>query len=90
MFQLDLDVWYKDYADLIMQRKHADFSRVLSSFHASITVTSNYPETVPVSGEFYGIQQAVRFIGLLQHMVSIIDFSLYQVVKKGNLAVSAG
>lgn len=88
VFQLDLHALYKEYADLIVRK--GTFARVLPYFHSSITVTSNYPSTVPVSGEFYGIQQAVQFIGLLQHVVSISDFTLNQILRKGDLAVCSG
>ncbi|CCI46350.1 unnamed protein product [Albugo candida] len=87
--QVNLVSFYQAWAEL--EHRRGNFANVIPFLHPNVRITSNYPPSVPISGEFYGLYDGfLTFLTTLHVTMSISHHHINCIVRKDDLAVISG
>lgn len=73
-----------------IQARRGNFALLMPSFHPNITLTSNYPPSVPIAGEYHGLSGVLAFFSNFHSCMDVSHYGVEHVARRGDLAVVAG
>ncbi|CAH0479988.1 unnamed protein product [Peronospora belbahrii] len=85
---VDLNIFYDAWGRI--QARKGNFALLMPSFHPNITLTSNYPPTVPIAGEYHGLSGILVFFANFHSSIDVFHYGLEHVARQGDLAVVSG
>ncbi|KAG2524073.1 hypothetical protein BBO99_00001932 [Phytophthora kernoviae] len=85
---VELNVFYDAWG--CIQARKGNFALLMPSLHPNITLTSNYPPTVPVAGEYHGLPGVLAFFSNLHGSMDVAHYGVEHVARRGDLAVVSG
>nr|CCA26397.1 mitogenactivated protein kinase putative [Albugo laibachii Nc14] len=87
--QVNLVAFYQAWAEL--EHRRGNFANVIPFLHPNVRITSNYPPSVPISGEFYGLYDGfLAFLTTLHVTMSVSHHRVDHIARRGDLAVISG
>ncbi|KAG7376417.1 S_TKc protein [Phytophthora pseudosyringae] len=85
---VELDMFYDAWG--CIQARKGNFALLMPSFHPNITLTSNYPPSVPIAGEYHGLSGVLAFFANLHGSMDVSQYGVEHVARRGDLAVVSG
>ncbi|RLN83329.1 hypothetical protein BBJ28_00009186 [Nothophytophthora sp. Chile5] len=85
---VQLAVFYEAWG--CIQARKGNFALLMPSLHPNIALTSNYPPSVPVAGDFHGLAGVLAFFAKMHGDMDISHFCVQHVARSGDLAVVSG
>ncbi|KAL3672528.1 hypothetical protein V7S43_001827 [Phytophthora oleae] len=85
---VELNMFYDAWG--CIQARKGNFALLMPSFHPNITLTSNYPPTVPIAGEYHGLSGVLAFFANLHGSMDVSHYGVEHVARRGDLAVVSG
>ncbi|TYZ66207.1 hypothetical protein PybrP1_012410, partial [[Pythium] brassicae (nom. inval.)] len=82
-------VLFYDAWGLIQGRK-GNFADLVPSLHPNLAITSNYPPSVPIAGEYHGGAGFIAFFAKLHSAIDISHYTVQHIARSGDLAVVTG
>lgn len=73
-----------------IQGRKGNFADLVPSLHPNIAITSNYPPSVPIAGEYHGAAGFLAFFAKLHSAIDISHYTVQHVARSGDLAVVTG
>ncbi|KAG3190022.1 hypothetical protein PC128_g11524, partial [Phytophthora cactorum] len=66
---VELNMFYDAWG--CIQARKGNFALLMPSFHPNITLTSNYPPSVPIAGEYHGLSGVLAFFSNLHGSMDV-------------------
>uniref|UniRef100_K3WVK1 Uncharacterized protein n=1 Tax=Globisporangium ultimum (strain ATCC 200006 / CBS 805.95 / DAOM BR144) TaxID=431595 RepID=K3WVK1_GLOUD len=85
---VNLYMFYEAWGHI--QCRKGNFADLIPSLHPNITITSNYPPSVPIAGEYYGCEGFLFFFTKLHSSIDISHYTVQHMARSGDLAVVTG
>ncbi|KAG3098026.1 hypothetical protein PI124_g2745 [Phytophthora idaei] len=85
---VELNMFYDAWG--CIQARKGNFALLMPSFHPNITLTSNYPPSVPIAGEYHGLSGVLAFFSNLHGSMDVSHYGVEHVARRGDLAVVSG
>ncbi|TMW67487.1 hypothetical protein Poli38472_011107 [Pythium oligandrum] len=73
-----------------IQCRKGNFAELMPCLHPNVTITSNYPPSVPITGEYHGREGALCFFTNLHAGMDLSMYSIDHMARSGDLAVVTG
>lgn len=73
-----------------IQCRKGNFADLVPSLHPNITITSNYPPSVPIAGEYHGREGFLAFFANLHRSIDVSHYLVQHMARSGDLAVVTG
>lgn len=86
--EVDLGLFYDAWG--LVQCRKGNFADLVPSLHPNITITSNYPPSVPIAGEYHGRAGFLAFIANLHGSIDVSHYLVQHMARSGDLAVVTG
>ncbi|KAF1313430.1 Cmgc/mapk protein kinase, partial [Globisporangium splendens] len=85
---VNLYMFYEAWGHI--QCRKGNFADLIPSLHPNITITSNYPPSVPIAGEYHGCEGFLFFFTKLHSTIDISHYTVQHMARSGDLAVVTG
>ncbi|CAH0490226.1 unnamed protein product [Peronospora farinosa] len=85
---VDLTIFYDTWG--CIQARKGNFALLMPSLHPNITLTSNYPPTVPIAGEYHGLSGILAFFSNFHGSINVSHYDVEHVARERDLAVVSG
>ncbi|KAL4118815.1 hypothetical protein PRIC2_011136 [Phytophthora ramorum] len=85
---VELNMFYDAWG--CIQSRKGNFALLMPSLHPNITLTSNYPPSVPIAGEYHGLSGVLAFFSNLHGSMDVSHYGVEHVARRGDLAVVSG
>ncbi|GMF14644.1 unnamed protein product [Phytophthora lilii] len=85
---IELNMFYDAWG--CIQARKGNFALFMPSLHPNITLTSNYPPSVPIAGEYHGLSGVLAFFSHLHNSMDVSHYGVEHVARRGDLAVVSG
>ncbi|DBA01490.1 TPA: hypothetical protein N0F65_005609 [Lagenidium giganteum] len=85
---VNLAMFYEAWGHI--QSRKGNFADLIPSLHPNITITSNYPPSVPVAGDFRGRDGFLCFFTSFHASIDISHYMIAHIARSGDLAVVSG
>ncbi|CEG44899.1 cmgc mapk protein kinase [Plasmopara halstedii] len=85
---VELSIFYETWGRI--QARRGNFALLMPSFHPNVTLTSNYPPSVPIAGEYHGLSGVLAFFSKFHSSMDVSNYEVEHVARRGDLAVVSG
>ncbi|KAE9040613.1 hypothetical protein PR003_g4909 [Phytophthora rubi] len=85
---VELSMFYDAWG--CIQARKGNFALLMPSLHPNITLTSNYPPSVPIAGEYHGLSGMLAFFANFHGSMDVSHYEVEHVARRGDLAVVSG
>uniref|UniRef100_M4BGQ2 Mitogen-activated protein kinase n=1 Tax=Hyaloperonospora arabidopsidis (strain Emoy2) TaxID=559515 RepID=M4BGQ2_HYAAE len=86
--RVDLAIFYDAWG--CIQARRGNFASLMPSLHPNITLTSNYPPSVPIAGVYHGLSGMLTFFAKLHGSMDLSHYGAKHIARCGDLAVVSG
>lgn len=85
---VNLFMFYEAWGHI--QCRKGNFADLIPSLHPNISITSNYPPSVPIAGEFHGPEGFLVFFSKMHATIDVSHYTVQHMARSGDLAVVTG
>lgn len=86
--EVNLGLFYEAWGHI--QCRKGNFADLVPSLHPNVTITSNYPPSVPIAGEYHGRAGFLAFFAKLHGAIDVSHYLVQHMARSGDLAVVTG
>lgn len=85
---VNLFMFYEAWGHI--QCRKGNFADLIPSLHPNISITSNYPPSVPIAGDFHGCEGFLVFFTKMHATIDVSHYTVQHMARSGDLAVVTG